>query len=197
MRELIKLFVVVTLFSSFSGGLLAAVRNGTQERIEYQQLKFVKGPALLQVLEGCSNDPLVDRFKISDGKTDRNFFVGIFDGRPSTVALEAFGKGFGGDIGVVVAIDLEDDKIMGIGVTTHSETPGLGSRAKTDPVLSSQFEALSIDEQFKVKADGGPIDAISGATVSSRGVCEAVAASVDIYRRLKAEITEKIKAFEA
>ena len=196
MREMIKLFVVITLFSSFSGGVLAAVRHGTQERIEYQQLKFVKGPALQEILEGCSNDPLVDRFKISDGKIDRNFFVGVFDGRPNTVALEAFGKGFGGDIGVIVAINLENDKIMGIGVTTHSETPGLGSRAKTDPVFSSQFDALSVGELFKVKADGGQIDAISGATISSRGVCEAVAASVDIYKRLKTGIMEKMKAFE-
>lgn len=194
MREMIKLFVVVTLFSCFSGGLLAAVKSGTQERIEYQQLKFVKGPALLEILKGTSNDPLVDRFKIKDGKAERNFFVGVFDGKRNTVALESYGKGFGGDIGVIVAINLENDQILGIGVTTHSETPGVGSRAKTDPAFSSQFKGLSVKGAFKVKADGGTIDAVSGATVSSRGVCSAVADAVEAYQRLKPTILEKIKA---
>jgi len=194
MREMIKLFVVVTLFSCFSGGLLAAVKSGTQERIEYQQLKFVKGPALLEILKGTSNDPLVDRFKIKDGKVERNFFVGVFGGKRNTIALESFGKGFGGDIGVIVAINLENDQILGIGVTTHSETPGVGSRAKTEPAFGSQFKGLPLKGPFKVKADGGAIDAVSGATVSSRGVCSAVADAVEAYQKLKPKILEKIKA---
>jgi len=91
---------------------------------------------------------------------------------------------------------VENDEIVGIGVTTHSETPGVGSRAKTDPSLSEQFKGLPIKEPFKVKADGGQIDAISGATVSSRGVCGAVVDSAEIYMRLKKDIIEKLKAFK-
>jgi len=197
MREMIRLFLVVTLFSAFSGGLLAAVRTGTQERIEYQQLKFVKGPTIKTIMKGCLNDPLVDRFKIVDRDKERSFFVGVFDGKPSVVALESSGKGFGGKIGVIVAIRLDNDQIVGIGVTTHSETPGLGSRTKTDPDFSAQFRGLPINNVFKVKADGGQIDAVSGATISSRGVCAAVNASVEAYKRLKSQILEKVKAFKA
>ena len=196
MREMIRLLVVIAVFSAVSGGLLAAIQSGTKERIEYQQLKFVKGPTIQQILEGCSNDPLVDRFKLPDGKEERSFFVGVFDGKANTVALETFGKGFGGDIGVIVAVNVENDEIVGIGVTTHSETPGLGSRAKTELGFSEQFKGLPIKEPFKVKADGGQIDAISGATFSSRGVCSAVVDSADIYMRLKKEIIEKVKAFK-
>lgn len=196
MREMIRLLVVVAVFSAVSGGLLAVVQKGTKDRIEYQQLKFVKGPTIQQILEGSSNDPLVDRFKLPDGKEERSFFVGVFDGKANIVALEAFGKGFGGDIGVIVAVNVENDEIVGIGVTTHSETPGVGSRAKTDPSLSEQFKGLPIKEPFKVKTDGGQIDAISGATVSSRGVCGAVVDSGEIYMRLKKDIIEKLKAFK-
>ena len=196
MREMIRLLVVIAVFSAVSGGLLAAIQSGTKDRIEYQQLKFVKGPTIQQILEGSSNDPLVDRFKLPDGKEERSFFVGVFDGKANIVALEAFGKGFGGDIGVIVAVNVENDEIVGIGVTTHSETPGVGSRAKTDPSLSEQFKGLPIKEPFKVKADGGQIDAISGATVSSRGVCGAVVDSAEIYMRLKKDIIEKLKAFK-
>ena len=196
MREMIRLLVVIAVFSAVSGGLLAAIQMGTKDRIEYQQLKFVKGPTIKQILEGASNDPLVDRFKLPDGKKERNFFVGVFDGKANIVALEAFGKGYGGDIGVIVAVNVENDEIVGIGVTTHSETPGVGSRAKTDPSLSDQFQGLPIKEPFKVKADGGQIDAISGATISSRGVCGAVVDSAEIYQRLKKDIVEKLNAFK-
>jgi electron transport complex protein RnfG len=196
MREMVRLLVAIAVFSSFSGALLAAIESGTRERIEYQQLKFVKGPAIQRILEGCTNDPLVDRFKLPDGKVERSFFVGVFDGKPNTVALESSGKGYGGDIGVIVAVNLENDQIVGVGVTTHSETPGVGSRAKDDPSFSEQFKGLSIKDPFKVKADGGQIDAVSGATISSRGVCGAVVTSADIYMRLKNEIMDKVKGLK-
>ncbi len=195
MREMLKLLVTVAVFSTFSGGLLAAVRIGTRDRIEYQKVKFVKGPTIKQILKGCSNDPLVDRFKILDGKNERNFYVGEFDGKRDVVAFESFGKGFGGDIGIMVAINLENDKIVGVGVTTHSESPGLGARAKTDPTFVTQFKGLPIEkEPFKVKADGGQIDALSGATVTSRGVCKTVSAATETYKRLKAQILKNLKS---
>ncbi len=195
MREMIKMVVVLTVLSSFSGGLLAAIRNGTKERIEYQQLQFVKGPAIRSILEGCTNDPIVDRFKLKDGEVERSFFVGIFDGKPGTVALESFGKGFGGEIGTMVGVNVEDDKIAGVGVTTHSETPGVGSRAKTEPSFSAQFKGLSLTEPFKVKADGGQMDALSGATVTSRGVASALTEAGEIYKRVKPQLIEKLKTY--
>lgn len=193
MNEMVKLFVIVALFSGVAGGVLATVRSSTQARIEYQQLKFVKGPTIKTLMQGCSNDPLVDRFKISDGKIERSFFVGKFDGKASTVALETYGKGFAGDIGVIVAINVETDNILGIGVTTHSETPGLGSRAKSETFLSDQFKGLSIKDPLQLKNDGGAIDAISGASITSQGVCGAVVNSSEVYLRLKSNILEKLK----
>lgn len=196
MREIIKMIVVLTVLSAFSGGLLAAVRGGTMEKIEYQQLVFVKGPAIRSIFEGCSNDPIVDRFKIKDGDIERSFFVGVFDGKANTVTFESFGKGFGGDIGLMVGVNIDDDKIIGMGVTTHSETPGIGSKAKTDPKFSNQFNALDLVQSFKVKPDGGEIDAMSGATVTSKGVCVGVTEAGNIYKRLKPQIAEKIKEFK-
>ncbi len=195
MREIIKMIVVLTVLSCFSGGLLAAISGGTKDKIEYQQLVFVKGPAIRNILEGCSNDPIVDRFKIKDGDIERSFFVGVFDGKADTVAFESFGKGFGGDIGIMVGININDDKIISMGVTTHSETPGIGSKAKTDPKFSDQFKTLDLVQSFKVKPDGGEIDAISGASVTSRGVCGGITEAGTVYERLKPQIIEEIKKF--
>ncbi len=195
MRDVIRMIVVLGVLSAVSGWLLWAVKMGTASQIEYQQLKFVKGPAIKKILEGCSNDPLVDRFKIMDGDVERNFYVGVFDGQANAVAYETFGKGFGGDVGIMVGVNIETDQLLGIAVTTHSETPGLGSRAKDDPSFGAQFGGMSIKEPFKVKPDGGQVDALSGATVTSRGVCAGVTDSAGFYNTLKPQIIEQAKAF--
>jgi Na+-translocating ferredoxin:NAD+ oxidoreductase subunit G len=193
MREMLKLFVVVALFSTIAGGLLATVNGATKKRIELQELTFVKGPAIDQILAGCTNKPLDDRFKLKEGDINIDFFVGEFNGKKNTVAFEVFGKGSQGDIGVMVGVNLDTDKIVGVGITTSSETPGLGSRAK-DPAFTEQFKGMSLTNPIKIKSDGGDVDALSGATITSRGVCAALSKASEIYTQLKDQIISKAQA---
>jgi electron transport complex protein RnfG len=187
--------VVLTVLSAFSGGLLSGLRNATAARIEIQQLKFVKGPAIKSILKGVSNDPIADRFTLQDGDTVRKFFVGKFDDKANTVVLESSGKGYSGDVGLMVAVNMEDDTIVGAAVTTHSETPGLGAMAKDNPGFVSQFKGLPIEETFKVTNDGGKVNAMSGATITSRAVCAAATQTGRIYQKLKPQLSEKLKEF--
>ncbi len=196
MREMIKMVVVLTILSFFSGGVLAYLRNSTQERIDNQVLEFVKGPAVRTIFEGAGNNPIADRFTLKDGDVERTFFVAVFDGEPRGVAFETSGKGYGGDVGLMVGIDVKDDKVMGVGVTTHGETPGMGAKAKSDPSFVSQFKGLGLKEPFKVTADGGSISAISGATITSRAVSAAATNAEDIYQKLKPQIDDKLKGFK-
>ncbi len=195
MREIGMMIVVLTVLSVLSGGMLSGLRNATAARIEMQQLKFVKGPAIKTILEGASNDPIADRFKIKDDDKERSFFVGKFDGKANTVAFESSGKGFAGDVGLMVAVNTDNDTIVGVNVTTHSETPGLGARAKDDPGLVSQFKGLSVNTPINVTTDGGQINAMSGATITSRAVCAAATGAGSIYEKLKPQIIEKLKEF--
>jgi electron transport complex protein RnfG len=196
MGEMIKMVVVLTLLSVISGGGLALVKDKTALQIENNQLQFIKGPAVREILQGVSNDPIKDRFKIKDGETERNFFVGVENGKPNGVVFESSGKGFGGDVGIVVGVDTQTDKIIGVAVTTHSETPGVGSRAKTDPTFVSQFKGQSLEQDFKVKADGGQVDAIGGATITSRAVSAGLTDAAKVYERLKPQILEKTKSIK-
>lgn len=193
MGDMIKMVVVLTILSVVSGSLLAAVRTGTMERIENQELEYVKGPAIRQILEGASNDPIKDRFKLMDGESEKAFFLGKLDGDARHVVFEASGGGFGGPIGVMVGVNIADGNIVGVGVTTHTETPGLGSKAKTDPKFSGQFVGMPLSGEFNVKNEGGAVDSISGATVTSKGVCIAVTEASKVYDRLKTQLTEKAK----
>jgi electron transport complex protein RnfG len=196
MREMIKMVVILTILSCFSGGLLAYIHSGTKEKIENQVLEFVKGPAVRAIFEGATNDPIVDRFQIKDGDIERTFFVGVIDGEPRGIAFETSGKGYGGDVGLMVGIDVKNNKLLGVGVTTHSETPGMGARAKTDPNFVTQFEDLTLEKPFKVTQDGGSINALSGATITSRAVSAAATDAEEIYKRLQPQLIEKMKALK-
>jgi len=190
MNEMIKMVVVLTVLSVISGGALAYVQTSTTAQIENNKLQFIKGPAVKTILGDTSNNPIVDRFKIKDN----SFFVGKYDGNPKAVVFESSGKGFGGDVGIVVGVELDDDKILGVRVTTMSETPGVGARAKTDITFVSQFKDQTLKGTFKVKADGGQVDAIGGATITSRAVSAALTDASKVYEELKPQIIEKAKA---
>jgi electron transport complex protein RnfG len=197
MREIIKMVVVLTILSCFSGGLLAYINTATEERIENQVLEFVKGPAVRSIFADASNDPIADRIQIKDGEIQHTFFVGVIDGEPRGVAFETFGKGgYGGDVGLMVGIDVKDDKLIGAGVTTHAETPGMGAKAKTDPNFVAQYQGLAVKDPIKVTNDGGSINAISGATLTSRAVSSAATEAGKIYLQLKPQLTEKLKEFK-
>ncbi len=195
MREMLKMVIVLTVLSSLSGGLLAALKNTTEERIDSQVLKFVKGPAIEKILEGATNDPVSDRFSLAVDDKEKNFFVGVYDGTPKAVAFETRASGYGGDMGVMVAFNTETGKIIGVSVTTHNETPGVGATVEKDADFKSQFAGLPADADPKVKKDGGSINAMSGATITSRAVCKAVGKATNLYKQLSSKIKDQVKTF--
>jgi electron transport complex protein RnfG len=197
-REIIKMIMVLSLLSMLSGGLLAAIHNQTKEQAQLQLIKYVKGPALRKIFKDASNDPITSRFTIGKGKTARDVFVGVMDGEPRGIAFETFGKGgYGGYVGLMVAVDVKDDKLIGVAVTSHAETPGMGARAETDTAFTGQFQGLPVkDEPFKVRQDGGSIDALSGATLTSRAVSLAATEAAEIYEKIKPEVEAKLKEFK-
>lgn len=195
MQEMVKMVVVLTVLSCLSGGLLAAIRNNTQEQIEIQQLKFVKGPEIKRIFEDATNDPISDRFKLVIDETEKTFFVASKDGKPRAVAFETFGKGYGGDVGVMVGVNLETGEMVGVGVTTHAETPGMGAKAKSDLSFVQQFTGKPLKAPIQVAKDGGEINAISGATITSRAVCSAATQAAKIYEKIKPELEKKVKDF--
>ncbi len=197
MREMIKMVIVLTSLSLFSGGILAAIHNQTKEQVELQVIKFVKGPALRKIFKEASNDPTADRFDLKDGETLRSFFVGVYDGEPRSVAFETFGKGgYGGYVGLMIAVDVENDKLIGASVTRHAETPGMGAKAETDPSFVAQFQGLAAKGPFKIRQDGGDINALSGATLTSRAVTLAATEASQIYERMKPQLVEKLREFQ-
>ena len=193
------MIVVLAAITGVSGLVLAGVNQGTKDQRKKQLLQFVQGPAISEVLAGSENQPLDDVRELEVAAAEEGqgavSVVDIFPAYKSdelwAVAFEWTGKGYGGDIGVIVGIDVAAEKLLGIGITAHKETPGLGARIREEGFRSG-FAGLGLSGAAEVKADGGEVDAISGATVSSRGVCEAVTEAFEFYRKNKEEILASV-----
>lgn len=80
--------------------------------------------------------------------------------------------GYGGDITLMVGFKKDRKTVISYKVLAASETPGLGMKLKT-PEFADQFKGKD-GSSLKVKKDGGEIEAITSATITSRAVCRAI-----------------------
>lgn len=188
MLALIKMVVVLGTICGLSGFALSYLKITTAPRIEEQVLTYVQGPAILKVFPDIDNSPIAERkrFTLPDGRKV-TVFPGRKGGKLVGVALEDFGKGFGGDVGVMIGFDVNRDTLTGIGITTMKETPGLGTRV-AEPSFTGQFHGKPLTA--KLKSQGGEIDAVSGATISSSGVIAALGNAAKVYAALKPNIVK-------
>ena len=83
------------------------------------------------------------------------------------------GEGYGGDIVLMVGFKKDKKTVISYKVLQASETPGLGMKLKM-PEFADQFSGKD-GSALKVKKDGGDIEAITSATITSRAVCKAIA----------------------
>lgn len=93
------------------------------------------------------------------------------DGQKTGYAFLAKGKGYGGEIRILVGLE-DETTVKGIKIITQSETPGLGTRIAESPFIDL-FSGITIND-ISLRKDGGQIDSITGATISSVAVINAV-----------------------
>ena len=182
MREIAHMIIVLMAATMVSGAGLAAINKVTAPAIEEQILKNKKAPAIAEILEGYDNDPVGERVTIPVGDAEIVVFPAKKGGELFGVAIEGAGKGYGGDVNVIVGIDVkEEGRLYGIGITGHAETPGLGARCSED-AFRGQFTGT--------QWDGKSLDAITGATITSNAVRDAINQAVDSYNSNKDQIVQ-------
>ena len=95
-------------------------------------------------------------------------------------ALEVLPSGFDNTITMMVGIDNEG-KVLGISIVNHTETAGLGAVADADTPKGIAFreQFIGASGSVSVSKDGGAIEAITGATITSRAICVGVNAALD------------------
>ena len=188
MRELVKMVFVLTLVSLISGVLLAVTFQYTREPIrQTEQRQFFD--SLRQVLPPFDGDPVTLTFSNAEGRVAR-FYVARKGGALAGVAFScSSAKGYGGTVEALVGLRA-DGAIQGLEVVRMNETPGLGTKIGT-PAFRGQFIGKPAQGTvWKVRKDGGAIDAVSGATISSRALCDAVSQGLALYGEYRQAIAD-------
>ena len=95
-------------------------------------------------------------------------------------AVQVAPAGFGGAITMMVGID-RNGQILGVSVVSQTETAGLGAIVGADTVAGQEFrdQFIGLSGQLAVDKDGGQIDSVTGATITSRAVTKGINAALE------------------
>ncbi len=194
---LINMLVALFVITAVSGGVLGLVYGMTKDAIAEVDLK--KNQAAIQAVLPLEGEIT---YKADTLKYDYEGATLTF---PCNLAFDANGNfqgaavktsegGFGGKIDMMVGF-LADGTIKGTSVLSHSETPGLGAN------MTGKFKDQFVDKNpadFKlvVSKDGGDVDAITAATITSRAFSKAVDKAYQAFMANKAQFMNNTSAEE-
>jgi electron transport complex protein RnfG len=164
----------LTLISLGAAACLGFVYIMTKEPIELSLLNK-KLNAIREVVPEFTNNPNEEMFRLPTGEGDSlEIYPAKKNGEIIGYAVNTYTRtGFAGNISLMAGFR-PDGTIISISVLEQKETPGLGTKM-SEPRFKDQFNNKNPSEfRLKVKKDGGPVDAITSATISSRAFCDAV-----------------------
>ena len=179
MNKILKLAIVLFLVCAVAAGALGFVNNLTAPIIE-AQAQAKTAAAFATVMQ-------------ADGYEEIEFDK---EGFPTVVTIHRATNGAGhvvtstfsgaqGNITLACGVD-PDFKCTGISIIEHSETSGLGANAASTAEVGVKFRAQFVgqDESIALSNAGGTIDALTGATITSRSIAGAVAESIRVVKSL-------------
>ncbi|MBC8953556.1 electron transport complex subunit RsxG [Xenorhabdus sp. PB62.4] len=176
--------IILAIFAACTTGLTAIVYSLTKDRIAEQAalqhkvlLDQIVPPALYdnKMQEECYL--VVD--KALGNTQPHHLYLARKNGAPVAAALESTAPdGYSGAIQLLVGADFSG-KVLGVRVTEHHETPGLGDKIETRisdwiDTFSGKKVMSKDDHNWAVKKDGGEFDQFTGATITPRAVVNAV-----------------------
>ena len=166
----LRLAGTLLLICAVTAGLLAGVNAVTEPIIEELNAEAIQ-QAISAVLPGGFDTEITD-FADASGIVSK-----IYRGA-NGYAVEVGPGGFDNTITMMVGIG-NDGKVLGISVVSHSETAGLGAVADADTTKGVAFreQFVGTTGEVFVTKDGGEINAITGATITSRAICVGVSAA--------------------
>lgn len=170
-----NMVIALLVITALAGLALAFVYSVTKGPIAESQKRKINNAIKMVVpdFDSISDTTIMP----SDGKDSIRIHRLFKGGVPVGSAVETYtDKGFGGHVSLMVGFK-PDGSITNIEVLEHKETPGLGTKMAL-PAFKDQFKNLNPGDVpggiLKVKKDGGTVDAITAATISSRAFCDAV-----------------------
>lgn len=188
MKETLKLGAILLVFALVSAGVLGFVNGITAPIISEREAEEAKQAYQKLLPEAQDFEDIVGeefaKYKANNSKLDK-IVKATNNGEVIGYLITTNGGGYGGDITVITAIVGEE--VKAITVLKHKETPQIGTKVE-NPDFQAQFSGKKIGEPIVAKKDNlGPndIQAISGSSVSSKGVTAAVNMALDVYKEIQ------------
>ncbi len=183
LKNMVLTLGVITLVASAAVGAVYAL---TKEPIEAAK-RAKTTAALASVLPPFEGEPVADTVTV-DGTQAIVYTAMKADSIVGYAVQSITTEGFGGEIKFMTGFD-PGGSILKIEVLAHAETPGLGDKlesGKSD--FSVQFEGRSPGQmKMAVRKDGGEVDAITAATISSRACINAISHAWEAFLKVKGE----------
>ncbi|MCU0600314.1 MAG: FMN-binding protein [Desulfobacterales bacterium] len=201
---------LVLLLASLFGFILAGVQATLGPKIEANKVnetrekvpEVILGKSKAQELSGGGGSLAIDSRFISVEKQGKTKIYNVFearypDGRVAGWATKVTGQGYADKIELLMGLDSKAENLTGIFILGQKETPGLGNKIEED-AWRGQFSGKSTSQPLRVikggASDAYTIDAITGATISSRSVTDIVNTSVnDLKNNLVMDVEQKGK----
>ncbi len=171
-KYVLRLSLILFVIAGVVALALAAVNMVTKPVID--QLNAEKTQKAIEaVLPGGFDQEIAD-YADATGLVSK-----VYKGQ-SGYALEVKPAGFDNTITMMVGVDNEG-KVLGISIVSHTETAGLGAvaAAKTSAGEAFRGNFVGASGSVAVTKDGGSVEAITGATITSRAICVGVNAALD------------------
>lgn len=190
MRDIVITTLFLGSFAVIGTALVAIVQQATQERIEENRLAVVR-QRVTELLAGVTfdNDPVAEQRILNEprlGGSHLPIWFARQEGEIVGIVLSTVAPdGYSGDIHLLIGIDSRGS-ILGVRVTRHRETPGLGDDIETgrsDWIHGFRGKSLGNPplDRWRVRRDGGVFDQFTGATITPRAVVGAVARALSWF----------------
>jgi electron transport complex protein RnfG len=181
LRNMVLVMLGVALISATSLGYIYEITKGPIDKAKLAK----KTAAIQMVVPKFNNEPNKIMYKLATEYEGDSLecYPAYRDSTLVGTAVKTFSdKGFSNRIYIMVGF-LPDGSIYNTQVLEHYETPGLGDKmAKSKSNWSDQFNGKNpLNYQLKVKKDGGDVDAITAATISSRAFTDAIDRAYKAY----------------
>lgn len=187
--------LILAAFTAVTALLLAALADWTLPWLQQNQRRQLLD-SLQQVLPDDQFDNDLSRDCVAPSSVEpfqpQRVYRAYRHGKPSALLYQVrTSEGYSGPIALLVAVDVSG-QVLGVRVTEHRETPGLGDRIerqKSDWILG--FERASSDwpaADWAVRKDGGQFDQLTGATITSRALVKAVKATLDYHQQAQSAL---------
>ncbi len=171
-KYVLRLALTLLAITAVVAALLAGVNQVTAPVIAQLNAEKTQN-AIAAVLPGGFDE------EITDYADATGLVTKVYKGA-NGYALEVTPSGFDNTITMMVGIDNEG-KVLGISIVSHTETAGLGAVAAAATSAGEAFRGQFVGQSgaVSVTKDGGTVDSITGATITSRAICVGINAALD------------------